>query len=50
MNHSNTKLGYEIPFARHAGVYEPPRPLGVIESETRDLEQEIQGMLAEVLG
>lgn len=47
---SKMKVGYEIPFTRHFYVYEPPRPLDVIEGEIRDLEREIQGMLAEVLG
>ncbi len=47
---SKLKVGYEIPFTRHFYVYEPPRPLAVIEGEIRELEQEIQGMLAEVLG
>ena len=46
---SKMKVGYEIPFTRHFYVYEPPRPLATIEGEIRDLEQEIQGMLAEVL-
>jgi type I restriction enzyme M protein len=50
VDETKTKVGYEIPFARHFYVYEPPRPLEVIEQEVRDLEQEIQGMLAEVLG
>ena len=46
---SETKVGYEIPFTRHFYEYTPPRPLEVIEAEIRDLEAEIQGMLAEVL-
>jgi type I restriction enzyme M protein len=50
VDESKTKVGYEIPFTRHFYVYEPPRPLEVIEKEIRDLETEIQGMLAEVLG
>ncbi|MDX9723414.1 MAG: class I SAM-dependent DNA methyltransferase [Myxococcota bacterium] len=50
VDHDKTKVGYEIPFTRHFYVYEPPRPLAVIEQEIRDLEREIQGMLAEVLG
>ncbi|MBU1898004.1 type I restriction-modification system subunit M [Myxococcota bacterium] len=50
VDESKTKVGYEIPFTRHFYVYEPPRPLAVIEQEIRDLEQEIQGMLSEVLG
>ena len=50
VDESKTKVGYEIPFTRHFYVYEPPRPLEVIEQEIRDLEQQIQGMLEEVLG
>lgn len=49
VDHAKTKVSYEIPFTRHFYVYEPPRPLEVIEKEIRDLEQEIQGMLVEVL-
>ena len=49
VDESKTKVGYEIPFTRHFYVYTPPRPLEVIEGEIRALEQEIQGMLAEVL-
>ncbi len=49
VDESKTKVGYEIPFTRHFYVYEPPRPLEVIEKEIRELEQEIQGMLTEVL-
>ena len=50
VDESKTKVGYEIPFTRHFYVYQPPRPLEIIEKEIRDLEREIQGMLAEVLG
>ncbi|MBO6514870.1 MAG: hypothetical protein JJ974_12985, partial [Phycisphaerales bacterium] len=49
VDESKTKVGYEIPFTRHFFVYEPPRPLDVIEAEIRALESEIQGMLGEVL-
>lgn len=48
VDESKTKVGYEIPFTRHFYVYEPPRPLQVIEKEIRELESEIQGMLGEV--
>jgi len=44
------KVGYEIPFTRHFYEYTPPRPLEVIEREIRQLEEEIRGMLGEVLG
>lgn len=46
---SKTKVGYEIPFTRHFYVYQPPRPLAVIEKEIFDLEREIQGMLQGVM-
>ncbi len=49
VDESKTKVGYEIPFTRHFYVYEPPRPLEVIEKEIRELEEEIQGMLGAVL-
>jgi len=49
VDETKNKVGYEIPFTRHFYIYEPPRPLNVIEQEIRELEQEIQGMLPEVL-
>ena len=48
VDESKTKIGYEIPLNRHFYVYEPPRPLAVIEAELQDLEREIAGLLAEV--
>jgi type I restriction enzyme M protein len=47
---SKTKIGYEIPFTRHFYRYKPLRPLGEIEQEIRQLEEEIRGLLGEVLG
>ena len=49
VDESQTKVGYEIPFTRHFYVYSPPRPLKTIEADIRQLEQEIDGLLAEVL-
>lgn len=49
VDEGETKVGYEIPFTRHFYEYTPPRPLEAIEGDIRDLESEIQGMLAEVL-
>ena len=49
IDESKTKVGYEIPFTRHFYKYQPLRPLAEIEAEIRKLEQEIQGMLGEVL-
>ena len=46
---SKTKVGYEIPVTRHFYEYMPPRPLKEIEKEIKDLEDEIRGMLTEIL-
>ncbi|MFC9290370.1 SAM-dependent DNA methyltransferase, partial [Streptomyces sp. NPDC057052] len=48
IDHSKTKVGYEIPFTRHFYVYEPPRPLAEIDAELKALEAEIQALLSEV--
>ncbi|MEU0376965.1 class I SAM-dependent DNA methyltransferase [Streptomyces cyaneofuscatus] len=48
VDHTKTKIGYEIPFTRHFYVYEPPRPLAEIDAELKALEAEIQGLLGEV--
>ena len=44
-----TRVGYEIPFTRYFYTYEPPRPLPEIEAEISRLEDEIQGLLRQVL-
>lgn len=49
IDHSKTKVGYEIPLNRHFYVYQPPRPLDAIEAEIKTLEAEIMAMLAEVV-
>ncbi len=43
-----TKLGYEIPLTRHFYKYVPPRPLAEIDAEIKQLESEIQELLAAV--
>ncbi|MBI3805374.1 MAG: SAM-dependent DNA methyltransferase [Nitrospirae bacterium] len=48
IDHSKTKVGYEIPLNRHFYRYEPPRPLGQIESEIKTLEDEILDLLKDV--
>ncbi|MFF9512452.1 N-6 DNA methylase [Streptomyces sp. NPDC014724] len=48
IDHTKTKVGYEIPFTRHFYVYEPPRPLAEIDTELKALEAEIQALLGEV--
>jgi len=49
IDESKTKIGYEIPVNRHFYVYEPPRPLGVIEADIKALESSILDLLKEVL-
>ena len=43
-----TKIGYEVPLSRHFYTYVPPRPLGEIDVEIKQLEAEIQALLREV--
>ncbi len=48
IDHSKTKVGYEIPLNRHFYRYEPPRPLEEIEADIKKLEGEILALLKEV--
>jgi type I restriction enzyme M protein len=48
IDHSKIKVGYEIALNRHFYVYEPPRPLEVIEADIKTLEGEILALLKEV--
>ncbi len=48
IDHSKTKVGYEIPFNRHFYEYEPPRPLEAIEHDIESLERDIIAMLKQV--
>ena len=48
VDHTKTKVGYEIPFTRHFYVYTPPRPLAEIDTELKELEEQIQRLLGEV--
>ena len=45
---TKTKVGYEIPFNRYFYRYEPPRPLEVIETDIKGLEEDSMKMLKEV--
>jgi type I restriction enzyme M protein len=49
VDESKTRIGYEVPFTRHFYEYVPPRPLEEIEREIKELEDEIRGMLEEVM-
>jgi type I restriction enzyme M protein len=48
IDHSKTKIGYEIPLNRHFYRYTPPRPLDEIEADIKRLETEILELLKEV--
>jgi type I restriction enzyme M protein len=50
VDHARTKIGYEVPLARHFYKYVPPRPLEEIDAEIKKLEDQIQRLLAEVAG
>ena len=45
VDHSRTKIGYEIPLTRRFYKYVPPRPLEEIDAEIKALEGEIQQLL-----
>ncbi|WP_168581206.1 type I restriction-modification system subunit M [Gephyromycinifex aptenodytis] len=45
LDHTKTKLGFEIPFTRQFYVYTPPRPVEEIAAEIKDLEARIQGWM-----
>jgi type I restriction enzyme M protein len=49
IEHTKTKVGYEIPLTRHFYVYQPPRALKEIASEINQLEKDIMAMLSEVV-
>lgn len=49
IDHSKTKVGYEVPLNRYFYVYQPPRPLEVIAAEISQLEKDIMAMLSEVV-
>jgi type I restriction enzyme M protein len=48
VDHSKTKVGYEVPVTRHFYRYTPLRSLEEIDAELRELEAQIQTLLREV--
>jgi type I restriction enzyme M protein len=48
VDHTRTKIGYEIPLTRLFYKYVPPRPLADIDLEIKQLEEEIRLLLGEV--
>ena len=47
IDESKTKIGYEIPFTRYFYEYKPLRPLEEIKEEIWQINDEIQGLVAE---
>lgn len=45
IDHSKTKVGYEVPFTRHFYVYTPPRPVAELDVEIADREARIRELL-----
>ncbi|WP_461207608.1 type I restriction-modification system subunit M [Clostridium sp. DL1XJH146] len=50
LDHSKTKIGYEIPFTRYFYKYEELRPFKDIMLEIEELEKEIQSEIVKVIG
>jgi type I restriction enzyme M protein len=48
VDHTKTRIGYEISVIRHFYRYTPPRPLAEIDAEIKQVEAEIQELLREV--
>jgi type I restriction enzyme M protein len=48
VDHSKTKIGYEIPFTRQFYTYTPPRPVAEIRGEIESLEEQIQVLMKEL--
>jgi type I restriction enzyme M protein len=48
IDHSKTKVGYEIPFNRQFYVFEAPRPLGEIDAELKLVTDRIKTMIEEL--
>ncbi|MFE5723029.1 type I restriction-modification system subunit M [Streptomyces erythrochromogenes] len=48
IDHTKTRIGYELPVTRHFYVYDPPRPLSEIDLELKSLGAEIQQLLGAV--
>jgi type I restriction enzyme M protein len=48
VDHTKTRIGYEIPLTRQFYTYTPPRPVAEIDAEIKALEAEIRALLDEV--
>jgi type I restriction enzyme M protein len=50
IDHSKTKVGYEIPFTRYFYKYTPPRPLEEIDRDLKAKTEKIMKLLGEIAG
>ena len=50
IDHDKTRVGYEIPFNRHFYVFEPPRPLALIDAELKQVTDRILKMIGGLAG
>jgi hypothetical protein len=50
IDHTKTKVGYEIPFNRHFYVFTPPRPLEEIDAELKQVTDRILDMIGGLSG
>jgi type I restriction enzyme M protein len=48
VDHTKTKIGYEIPLTRHFYRYVPPRPVAEIDAEIKAVEARVQELLDQV--
>ena len=48
IDHTKTKIGYEIPFNRHFYVFKPPRELDEIDTELKGVTDRIVEMIGEL--
>ena len=48
VDHTKTKIGYEIPLTRHFYKYTPPRPVPGIDTEIGNLDDEIKELMQEM--
>jgi type I restriction enzyme M protein len=48
VDHSKTKIGYEIPFTRQFYKYSPPRPVAEIRAEIENIEEQILKLMGEI--
>ena len=46
IDHTKTKIGFEIPFTRQFYVYTPPRPVAEIAADIKNLETQIQSWMS----